>query len=115
MSETNEHIVITGEGIVCAIGTDKPSVLASLREKRSGIGTMRHLNSVHRELPVGEVPLSDDDMRNLLGLGDAPFISRTTLMGMLAVRQALADAGVDEAMVRERSLRVVLILSLIHI
>jgi len=109
MSETNEHIVITGEGIVCAIGTDKPSVLASLREKRSGIGTMRHLNSVHRELPVGEVPLSDDDMRNLLGLGDAPFISRTTLMGMLAVRQALADAGVDEAMVRERSLRVVLI------
>lgn len=109
MSETNEHIVITGEGIVCAIGTDKPSVLASLREKRSGIGTMRHLNSVHRELPVGEVPLSDDDMRNLLGLGDAPFISRTTLMGMLAVRQALADAGVDEVMVRERSLRVVLI------
>jgi 3-oxoacyl-(acyl-carrier-protein) synthase len=70
---------------------------------------MRYLNSIHRELPVGEVPLSNDDMRSQLGLSDAPFVSRTTLMGMLAVRQALADAGVDEAMVRNQSLRVVLI------
>ena len=104
-----EHIVITGEGIVCAIGMDKPSVLASLKAKRSGIGTMRYLNSIHRELPVGEVPMSNDDMRIQLGLKDASYVNRTTLMGMLAVRQALADAGVDEAVVRDKSLRLLLV------
>ena len=63
-----ENIVITGEGIISAIGLDKLSVLSSLKEKRSGIGTMRYLNSSHKELPVGEVPLSNDDMRHQLGL-----------------------------------------------
>lgn len=103
------NIVITGEGILCAIGTDKPSVLASLRAKRSGIGMMRYLNSIHQELPVGEVPMSNDDMRIQLGLKDVSYVNRTTLMGMLAVRQALADAGVDGGMVKEQSLRLVLI------
>ena len=104
-----DNIVITGEGIICAIGLDKPSVLSSLKEKRSGIGTMRYLNSTHRELPVGEVPMSNDDMRSQLGLNDASLVNRTTLMGMLAVRQALEDAGVDSAMVKEKALRVVLV------
>ena len=104
-----ENIVITGEGILCAIGLDKSSVLSSLKEKRSGIGTMRYLNSSHKELPVGEVPLSNDDMCHQLGLKEARYVNRTTLMGMLAVRQALADAGIDSTMVKEKSLRIVLI------
>ena len=87
----NHNIVITGEGIICAIGQDKQSVLDSLQHKHSGIGTMQFLNSCHKELPVGEVPLSNDDMRNQLGVRDT-MINRTTLMGMLAVRQSLEDA-----------------------
>lgn len=102
-------IVITGEGVLCAIGLDKPSVLASLKSKHTGIGTMKHLCSSHKELPVGEVPLSNDDMRNILGLTEIGFINRTTLMGMLAVRQALEDAGIDSEIIKERSLRLVLV------
>ena len=104
----NKNIVITGEGIVCAIGQDKPSVLDSLQHKHSGIGTMQFLRSCHKELPVGEVPLSNDDMRNLLGVKDT-LINRTTLMGMLAVRQALDDAGIQCDAVKEKPLRLVLI------
>ena len=104
-----ENIVITGEGIICAIGLDKLSVLSSLKERRSGIGTMRYLNSTHKELLVGEVPMSNDDMRKQLGLKDALLVNRTTLMGMLAVRQALADAGVDSTMVKNKKLRIVLV------
>ena len=33
-----KNIVITGEGIVSAIGSDKDSVLNSLRSNRTGIG-----------------------------------------------------------------------------
>jgi 3-oxoacyl-(acyl-carrier-protein) synthase len=104
-----QNIVITGEGILCAIGQDKQGVLRSLRAQRSGIGVMKHLQSVHQELPVGEVPLSNEDMRRLLGLANAPFVNRTTLMGMLAVRQALADAHIDKAQVKKHALRLVLI------
>ena len=102
-------IAITGEGIVCSIGLDKSSVLSSLRERRSGIGTMTYLKSVHTELPVGEVPLSNDDMLRLLGLTAATYVNRTTLLGMLAVRQCLADAHIDKTMVKERALHLVLI------
>ena len=56
-------VVITGEGILCAIGNDKPSVLASLIEGRTGIGEMRYLQSTHHELPVGEVKLSNEEMK----------------------------------------------------
>ena len=105
----NPSIVITGEGIVCAIGLDKDAVLASLRERRTGIGTMRYLRSVHQELPVGEVPLSDEEMRRQLGLADAQLVNRTTLMGMLAVRQALADAAIDVSTVKRQPLRLVLV------
>ena len=104
----NNNIVITGEGIICAIGQNKPSVLDSLQHKHSGIGTMQFLRSCHKELPVGEVPLSNDDMRNLLGVKDT-LINRTTLMGMLAVRQALEDAGIQCDAVKEKPLRLVLI------
>ena len=104
----NNNIVITGEGIICAIGQDKQSVLDSLQHKRSGIGTMQFLRSCHKELPVGEVPLSNDDMRNQLGVKDT-LINRTTLMGMLAVRQALEDAAIQCDAVKEKPLRLVLI------
>lgn len=104
----NNNIVITGEGIVCAIGQDKPSVLDSLQHKHSGIGTMQFLRSCHKELPVGEVPLSNDDMRSQLGVKDT-MINRTTLMGMLAVRQALEDAAIQCDTVKEKPLRLVLI------
>ena len=104
----NNNIVITGEGIVCAIGQNKPSVLDSLQHKHSGIGTMQFLRSCHKELPVGEVPLSNDDMRNQLGVKDT-LINRTTLIGMLAVRQALDDAGIQCDAVKEKPLRLVLI------
>ena len=88
------NIAVTGEGIICAIGTDKSSVLESLRRKETGIATMRYLRSQHHELPVGEVKLSDDEMKSLLGIDPSLEVSRTSLMGMSAVRQAMDDAQI---------------------
>ena len=102
-------IVITGEGIVCAIGLDKQQVLKSLREKRTGISEIKYLNSIHHDLPVGEVPLTNDEMKKQLGLEKDTYVNRTTLMSILAVRQALTDAGIDSNDVKEKALRVVLI------
>ena len=57
------RIVITGAGVVSAIGIGKQATLESLLREQSGIGPMRILQSAHTELPVGEVPMTDDDLR----------------------------------------------------
>ena len=103
----DKNIVITGEGIISAIGNDKASVLQSLLDGRSGIVEMKHLHSSHHELPVGEVQLSNDEMKAMLALPVEEQTSRTSLMGMLAVRQALAEAKLPETAPKNR--RVVLI------
>ena len=103
----DKNIVITGEGIISAIGNDKAAVLQSLLDGRSGIVEMKHLHSSHHELPVGEVQLSNDEMKAMLALPVEEQTSRTSLMGMLAVRQALAEAQLPETAPKNR--RVVLI------
>ena len=60
-----KSICITGSGIICAIGTDKESVLNSLQKKQSGIGTIQYLQSDHKELPVGEVKMSNEELKTL--------------------------------------------------
>lgn len=92
-----KDIVITGVGIVSAIGNSTSSVLESLRNETSGIGKIEHLTSIHKELPVGEVKLSNEEMMEILKLerkNHSP-ISRTTLMGAVALRQALKDANIS--------------------
>ena len=90
------NIAITGEGIVSAIGNNKQEVLNSLRKGQSGIGRIKYLRSIHQELPVGEVDMSNEEMKAQLGIPAGGMMSRTTLMGILAVRQALDDAQIPE-------------------
>lgn len=88
------RISVTGMGVICAIGNDLPSVLDSLRSGRSGIRPMKYLQSRHRELPVGEVQMSNEQMKQLLGISDPAPVSRTSLMGAIAIREALSQAAV---------------------
>ena len=90
----DEPIYITGAGIISAIGSNKCEVLHSLQEKRSGIGKMHYLQSEHTELPVGEVKLSDGQMRELLSLAEDKAANRTSLMGTIAMKEALKEANI---------------------
>lgn len=102
------NIAVTGKGIVSAIGLNAAQVLHSLQHSRTGIGTMKHLPSVHKELPVGEVDLSCSEMKTLAGVPADKPASRTTLMGILAVKEALDDARLS-ASPQGQKLRIVLI------
>jgi 3-oxoacyl-[acyl-carrier-protein] synthase-1 len=88
-----EPIYITGAGIVSAIGIGKAETLASLLEGRTGIREMKYLTSRHRDLPVGEVQLSNEEMTQLLGIPSSPLYTRNALIGKLALREALDEAG----------------------
>ena len=89
-------ISVTGMGILCAIGNDKQAVLASLKNKASGIGKMKYRQSVHTDIPVGEIKLSTEEMKQMLGISTNEPVSRTSVMGALAVREALQQAGIKD-------------------
>jgi 3-oxoacyl-[acyl-carrier-protein] synthase-1 len=95
-----EPIVITGAGIVSAIGVGMKETLASLKAGKTGIGEMKYLTSRHRDLPVGEVPLSNAEMMKMLGVEDDIRLTRTALMGRLALREALEIAQMTEEQIR---------------
>lgn len=105
----NDNIVITGLGIISAIGVGKDAVLQSLREKRTGIGTMRHLVSSHHELPVGEVNRSNDELKADLGIDTTTEVSRTALLGMIAVEQAIVESGIEQFKQLNPNKRIVLV------
>ena len=86
------RIAITGIGVVSAIGANCAETLRSLLAEKSGIGAMRYLKSVHTELPVGEVPFSDEELKHMTGIGDEPM-PRTSLLGLKAAREAIEMSG----------------------
>lgn len=90
-----EPIWITGAGIVSAVGCNKREVLESLVAGRSGIGPMRYLRSVHTEFPVGELPMSDEELCAALGIDASTPTIRTALLGMQALGEALDEAGLS--------------------
>lgn len=94
---THQDIAISGQGIICAIGNNAQEVLDALKKGKSGIGEMQYLLSVHHELPVGEVKCSNAEMKQRLNLDVDSPISRTTLMGIIAVKQAIEQAKVTSA------------------
>lgn len=96
-----DPIYITGAGVVSAIGVGKDETLTSLQKGLTGISKMKYLQSVHEELPVGEVKLSNEEMLRLLGVAYEPWLSRTALIGRLALREALKEASLDGDILKE--------------
>lgn len=86
------NVAIIGSGIVSAIGCTKSEVLTALLEERSGICEMLFLDSLHHEFPVGEVKMSNSKMKEMLGIEEDRIVSRTVLMGALAIKQAVEEA-----------------------
>ena len=89
-------IVVTGTGIVSAIGTNTSEVANALLEDVSGIAPVNFLQTQHRQMPVGEVKLSNEQLAQRLGIVSTDNTSRTMLLGTLALREALAMAGIKD-------------------
>ncbi|MBR5255572.1 MAG: beta-ketoacyl-[Bacteroidales bacterium] len=87
-------IHITGAGVVSAVGCGQGETLDALRRGRSGIGPVRFLRTAEKTFLVGEVPLSNEEMAARCGA--SPDLSRTSLMGILALREALTEAGLPD-------------------
>lgn len=96
------NIIINGIGIVSSLGIGAEATTEALRKGDTGIHTMRYLQSQHTELPVGEVPLSNEEMMQMLNATSEGYVSRTALMGAIALREALHSAGISASLKGKR-------------
>jgi 3-oxoacyl-[acyl-carrier-protein] synthase II len=88
-------IVITGMGVISALGVGKESNLRALVEGRSGVAEPMYLPTSHKEFPVGEVKKSNAELAALLGLRPDDHLSRNAVLGMVAAREAAEEAGLS--------------------
>jgi len=89
-------ILVTAMGILTGLGLGKNETLQSLLNQKSAIGELKHLKTIHHELPVSEVRLSDEEMISLLNYDSTKPLTRTTLLGMLALKEALEEAKIHK-------------------
>ncbi len=86
-----ERVVITGYGVVSALGIGAEANCAALQRGESGVHAVCYLSTEHHEFPVGEVPMSGEELQERLGL-PAGVYSRTHLLGVLALKEALEQS-----------------------
>lgn len=86
-------ILITGIGCVSGIGYNIEEHLEAFRNKNNGLGKITLFQS-KLQVPVVEVKKSNDELKNKLGLSASNTFSRTSLLGMLAAKQAYDDARI---------------------
>ena len=91
-----DKIVVTGMGIITGIGYGKEATWEALRACRSGIGTMNYLQTIHSDYPVCEVKMSDEEMRAFLHISSGQITTRTPLLGMMALQEAVNEAKLKE-------------------
>jgi 3-oxoacyl-[acyl-carrier-protein] synthase-1 len=90
----SRRVVVTGYGIISSIGNDRTEVLQSLRCGRSGIehnpeyADLGFRSQVHGPIRLDMAPLIDRKIRRFMGDGAA--------YGYLAMREAIAHAGLTE-------------------
>lgn len=90
----NFEICITGMGVVSSIGINLDECLHSLRNNKTGIDKIKYLQTVHKDNYVaGEVKLSNQEISSLVEVKED--LPRTTLLAILAAREAIGSAGIE--------------------
>ena len=92
----NKRVAITGMGIISSIGNSVEQNFQSLINGKTGISTIENLETIHKEvIKVGEIKLSNQQLAQQLNLSEDNNFSRTTLLGAIAVREALENANIN--------------------
>ena len=85
-------IVVTGIGIISALGNGKEQTVEGLRAGKTAVGPIRMLQTKHHELPVGEVAFSNEALKRLIGMPATTITNRTTLLARVALKEAITEA-----------------------
>lgn len=88
-------VYIAGLGVVSAIGNNVAGHLAAFKNEQAGMADITLFESIHTgKLPVAEVKQTNEELAAKAGMpADA---SRTTLLSLIAAREALNDAAIPD-------------------
>lgn len=93
----SERVFITGMGINSAIGLNVEENLTSLKNGHSGIESITHLETKHKnEFLVGEVKYSNKELSAILKLNTTKEYPRTGLLALKAATEAFNSAKLSE-------------------
>ena len=87
----NKTVFVTGVGIISGLGYGRRVTMEALREHRSAIAKIRYLDTT-LDLPVSEVPYSNEEMMDMLNIHHDAIMTRTVLIGKLALKEAIEVA-----------------------
>lgn len=89
-------VFVTGQGIVSALGIGVEENLSKLLKQETGIGPIKHLQTEHRAVfPSGELDKTHEELKGLLNIPKDEPISRTMMLGILAIKEALEQAQLN--------------------
>jgi 3-oxoacyl-(acyl-carrier-protein) synthase len=92
-----ERVVVTGIGIISALGIGKIAHITNIRNSQSGVRKVSHLRSVHAgEFVLGEINMSNDELARSLSLptGDNGY-TRTGLLSLAAMQNLLETVDIS--------------------
>jgi 3-oxoacyl-[acyl-carrier-protein] synthase-1 len=90
----SRRIFITGYGIISSIGKNAEENYQSLVDRKCGFGSLEFLDTVHKhDLPACEVKLSDAQLCDLAGVSYGKGYTRTVLLAIIAVKEAIQMAA----------------------
>ena len=91
----SKGVAITGMGIISSIGNSVDENLASLLNSKTAITTIENISTVHADvIKVGEIKKTNQELANELQLSADNNFSRTAMIGAIAAKQAVENAGI---------------------
>jgi len=92
-----DRVFVTGIGIISSIGLNIEESASALLESRSGIGSISMLETRYKdEIPVAEVHATSNILKEIAEVNIWSAVSRTALFGIIAAKQALSDANIND-------------------
>lgn len=91
----HQGVAITGMGIISAIGNNVHENYQSLKQQKTGISKISKIKThLANQILVGEVSYTNSQLEQLLQLPENNNYSRTALLGVLAAKEAVAQANI---------------------
>ncbi|MDF2833703.1 beta-ketoacyl-[acyl-carrier-protein] synthase family protein [Chryseobacterium indoltheticum] len=93
----SQKIAITGMGIISSIGNNVEENFISLTTGKHGISDIQLFETRHAgNIKTGEIKLSNEELVQKLQLNEDNNVTRTALLGMVAAKEAVENAGISD-------------------
>lgn len=101
----SQRVFVTGFGIITSIGKNAEENFQSLIEGKYGYGRLEVLDSVHRQsVAACEIKLDEQQLSIAAGVEQSAGFTRTSLLGLIALQEAISSANLSPEEVRSAGL-----------